>query len=75
MSEKTNPWWRKKANLALAVFFVIGGYFLIIEHRAHVIHWLPWLLILCCVSMHLFMHGSHGSGHDDDHDRPEGSKR
>ncbi len=72
MSKKAIPWWQKKANLALAVFLIAAGYFLIAEHRAHVIQWLPWVLILGCVFMHLFMHGGHGhGGGHDDNDRPE----
>ncbi|MBW9055207.1 DUF2933 domain-containing protein [Rhizobium mesosinicum] len=36
------------------------------EHRVHVLGILPWLLILACPLMHLFMHHGHGghSGHD-----------
>ncbi len=54
-------------------FLVFGGYFLITEHAAHTIAWLPWLIILVCPLMHLFMHGGHG-GHDQhkeqDNDAP-----
>lgn len=39
------------------------GYFLLTEHLAHVIQALPWLLILACPLMHIFMHHGHG-GHD-----------
>ena len=55
-----------RAALILIVFLAIAGYFLWTEHRAHVIQGLPWLLLLACPLMHLFMHGSHGGhGHDD----------
>lgn len=40
----------------------IIGYFLLTEHRAHVISFLPYLLLLACPLMHMFMHGGHG-GH------------
>ena len=57
---------KSKANIALIVFFVIGGFFLITEHRAHLVGWLSsygiWLLLLACPLMHLFMHGGHGHG-------------
>ena len=44
-------------------FVLIAGYFLITEHRAHVIEFLPFLLVLACALMHLFhRHGGHG-GH------------
>ena len=60
------PWWRTRSGLVLLGFLAIGGYFLITEHRAHLalaIPYLPWLLLLACPLMHLFMHhGGHG-GH------------
>lgn len=47
-------------------FVLIAGYFLITEHRAHVIQFLPFLLLLACPLMHLFhRHGGHG-GHGSD---------
>jgi len=54
-------------GITLIVFIGIASYFLWTEHRAHVVAfsaWLPWLLILLCPLMHLFMH--HGHGHDSD---------
>ena len=68
MNERTGSWWRNRSNLALVAFLGIGGYFLWTEHQAHVVAALPWVLILGCLVMHLFMHGGHGhggSGHDD----------
>ena len=47
-------------------FVLVAAYFLITEHRAHVIQYLPFLLLLACPLMHLFHghgHGRHG-GHD-----------
>lgn len=42
-------------------FLLIAGYFLITEHRAHVVPYLPFLLLLACPLMHLF-HGHRGHG-------------
>ena len=40
----------------------IIGYFLFTEHRAHLIYFLPYALLLACPVMHLFMHhGNHES--------------
>ena len=53
-----------KANIALAAFLAIGAIFLVTEHRAHLAGWIPYwpyLLLLACPLMHLFMHGGHGS--------------
>jgi hypothetical protein len=49
-------------------FLLVAGYFLVMEHRAHLSAWLSaygiWLLLLACPLMHLFMHHGHGhSGH------------
>ena len=61
-----------RANIVLVGFLAIGGYFLIVEHGAHLIPFLPWLLILACPLMHFFMHGGHG-GHHRDGDAGRGS--
>lgn len=50
------------ANIALCGFLAIAAFYLIAEHRAHLLGWLPWLLILACPLLHFFMHGKHG-GH------------
>jgi hypothetical protein len=67
MNEPTQRWWTNRSNIALAVFVAIGGYFLWTEHRAHVIEFLPWLLVLGCCAMHFFMHRGHRhDGHGSD---------
>lgn len=53
------------------ILFAILAYFLWMEHRAHVIAYLPMILLLLvlllCPLMHLFMHHGHGGrNHDDD---------
>ncbi|MBL8670753.1 MAG: DUF2933 domain-containing protein [Alphaproteobacteria bacterium] len=50
------------AGLALVAFLGVAGYFLWTEHRAHVVQYLPWILLLACPLLHVFMHGGHG-GH------------
>ncbi len=55
---------KPKATVAL-VLLVITLLFLIAEHNPHLSQWrsfVPYLLVLACPLMHLFMHG----GHDDD---------
>jgi Protein of unknown function (DUF2933) len=46
-----------KSRIVLIGFLLVIGYFLFTEHRAHVIAFLPYLLLLACPLMHLFMHG------------------
>lgn len=49
-------------NIVLYGLLAIAAFYLIAEHRAHLLGWLPWLLILACPLLHLFMHRGHG-GH------------
>ena len=45
-----------KTTIALIVFLLIGAFFLITEHWAHLAGWLPYLpylLLLACLLMHL----------------------
>lgn len=57
-------------------FILIAGYFLITEHRAHVVQYLPFALLLACPLLHLFHrhggHGGHGGGdkRDKNDERP-----
>lgn len=44
-------------------FLAIAGYFLFTEHRAHIVPYLPFLLLLACPLMHFFMHRGHEHGH------------
>ena len=56
---------RSRGGLVLIAFLAIAGYFLWTEHRAHLLgalSFLPWLLVLACPLLHIFMHGGHG-GH------------
>lgn len=60
-SHSSNPLF----NWILIGFFLVAGYFLITEHRSHlagVLYYLPFLLLLACPLMHLYMHHGHG-GH------------
>lgn len=47
-------------------FLLIAAYFLLTEHRAHVVPYLPFVLLLACPLLHMFHgHGGHG-GHGGD---------
>ncbi len=54
---------RTKTGFALLVFGAIAALFLILEHQTHLWNWLPFLFLLACPLMHLFMHGGHGHSH------------
>lgn len=52
-------------NWILIGFILIAGFFLLTEHRAHVLGVLPFALVALCPLMHLFGHGGHGHGADN----------
>ena len=60
-----------KSGLVVVGFLAVAGYYLWAEHKAHILAYLPVILILgLCLGMHFFMHGGHGGGSDaDDPDR------
>ena len=71
-SEPT-PFWSSRYAIGLLIMGAIGTYFLLSEHRAHFFGALPFLLLLACPLMHVFMHGGHG-GHGGSHaDHPQRS--
>lgn len=73
MSEENQPGGgllRSKAGIALLVFGAIAAFFLITEHQAHLWGWLPYLFLLACPLLHVFMHGGHG-GHQHQEGRRE----
>lgn len=59
-------------------WWVFGGFaaislvLLVVEHRSHLLGWLPawwpWLFLLACPLMHVLMHGGHGGhGNNSNH--------
>ena len=70
--------WKSRANWVLIGFIAIAAYLLITEHRAHLsglLYYLPFLFLLACPLMHLFMHGGHGShGDKSSHGTPQGAQ-
>lgn len=59
--------WKSKAGIVAVGFLLIGLFFLLSEHWAHVFGVVPYLLILACPLMHIFMHRGHGDHHGSDH--------
>ena len=56
-----------RSKIAWIVFAAIAAFYLLTEHRAHLLGVLPFLLLLACPLMHLFMHGGHGHGAHREH--------
>ena len=55
---------RSPTTVALMAFLAVAAFFLLTEHTEHVFAALPFLIVLACPLMHLFMHGGHGSHGD-----------
>ena len=55
------PGWPFPAKVAFGGFLAIAVFFLWTEHRAHLFAYWPFLFVLACPLMHLFMH--HGDSH------------
>ena len=64
--------WSSRYAIGLLVMGAVAAYFLLTEHRAHFFAALPFLLLLACPLMHVFMHGGHGghAGHADPQQSP-----
>ena len=52
----------RRSRVVLAGFLAIAGFFLLMEHRAHLLGWWPFLFLLACPLLHVFGHGGH-AGH------------
>ena len=74
--QSESGFWMSRAFLVCVAFLIIAGFLLWTEHLAHALGFLPYLLILACPLMHIFMHGGHG-GHGGHRDRAQsdGDKR
>ena len=55
--------WTTRYAIGSVVIGGVAAYFLLTEHLAHVVGVLPYLLLLACPLMHVFMHGGHGHHH------------
>ncbi|MGK7865458.1 DUF2933 domain-containing protein [Falsiroseomonas sp. E2-1-a4] len=55
-------WWRTPTGITVIGFALVLAFYILREHYAHAFGLLPYLIILACPLMHLFMHRGHG-GH------------
>lgn len=65
-----SQFWRSRYGIGWLVLAGIASWFLWTEHRAHLFGALPWLVLLACPLMHVFMHRGH-RGHRG-HGKPPG---
>jgi len=62
----TRPW---QLRVGFWLLLGIAAFYLVTEHRAHLVaglYWLPFLLLAACPLMHVFGHGSHRRHGGDD---------
>ena len=74
---RPKAFWGSRYSVGLLVLGAIALYFLLTEHRAHFFFALPFLLLLACPLMHIFMHhdhGGHGGGEDGPRDGPRAAE-
>ena len=55
---------KSRAFVVFLGFAAIALVLLWKEHSAHILGAIPYVFLLACPLMHIFMHGGHGHGHD-----------
>lgn len=72
-----NGRFRIPSRWVLIGFLAIAGYFLFTEHRAHIIQYVPYLLLLACPLLHMFHrgHGRHRHADNNADREDQGSRR
>lgn len=72
MNETRNFLLRHRVGLTAVLFAIVGVAFMWQDHKAHILGFAPYLFLLACPFMHLFMHGGHGGHrHGDDGSGPQ----
>lgn len=64
-----NAFWK---NPLVWVCLAAIGYWIYTYHLEHALGFLPYLILLLCPLMHIFMHGGHHHGHHSSDEKKEG---
>ena len=67
----TSSKWSSISKTVFWAFCLIAATLIIYEHTIHVLGFLPFLFLLACPLMHLFMHHGHAHGSGRGEQRPE----
>lgn len=70
-----NSWLRSRTGFATLIAIAVLGFLIYKGHSAHLLGFLPYLLLLACPLMHVFMHGGHGDRHHKTSTRDNGQSR
>jgi hypothetical protein len=66
--------WRSRYVFGFVMIGAVAAYFLLTQHLTHVFFTLPFLLLLACPLMHVFMHHSRGRHKDGEGKREDSGK-
>lgn len=58
--------WLTTQGLSLLALVGAIAYFLVMDHREHIIEFLPYFILLACPLMHLMMHRGHSHHKHDE---------
>lgn len=67
MTQKQSSWFNSNGFAALTLIGAVS-YSLFMEHRDYLFQFLPFLILLLCPLMHIFMHRGHGHGGHGEHE-------
>jgi hypothetical protein len=56
-------WLFSRTGIATCVAVTVLGFLIYTGHTAHLLGFVPYLLVLACPLMHIFMHGGHHGHH------------
>ena len=72
-AQPAGSFWSSRAFLVFLGFAALAVVLLWEEHKTHILGAIPYLFILACPLLHVFMHGGHGShgGHGDHNARSD----
>ena len=68
MTQSSRSFWFTPKGFSALGLIGAASYFLFVEHRQHLFEFLPYLILLLCPLMHIFMHGGHGHGGNNNHE-------
>lgn len=61
MKNQHPNFWSTPTGWAALALIAAVTYFLVLEHGQHMLQFLPYLILLLCPLMHVFMHGDRKS--------------